>query len=68
MVFSSLEFIFLFLPLTLAVYSVVPRQWRTPTLLVFSLVFYAWSEPRFLPLMLLTVAVDYAFGIDLQRQ
>lgn len=67
MVFSSLEFIFLFLPLTLAVYSVVPRQWRTPTLLVFSLVFYAWSEPRFLPLMLLTVAVDYAFGIALSR-
>ena len=67
MVFSSLEFLFLFLPLTCAVYLLAPRRWRTPVLLAVSLIFYAWSEPRFLPLMLLTVSVDYAFGLALSR-
>ncbi len=67
MVFSSLEFIFLFLPIAVFCYFALPRTWRNPTLLLLSLVFYAWGEPRFLPLMLLTVAADYLFGLAVER-
>ncbi len=67
MVFSSLEFIFLFLPAALILYFALPRTWRNLTLLVLSLVFYAWGEPRFLPLMLVTAAVDFFFGIAVER-
>ncbi len=67
MVFSSLEFIFLFLPLTLIFYFALPRTWRNLTLLLLSLAFYAWGEPRFLPLMLVTLAADFLFGIAVDR-
>ncbi len=62
MLFSSVEFVFFFLPLSLAVYFVVPRAFRNAVLLLFSLIFYGWGEPRYILLMVLTVAVDYLFG------
>ncbi len=67
MVFSSLEFLFLFLPTALILYFALPRTWRNLTLLVLSLAFYAWGEPRFLPLMLVTVAADFLFGLAVER-
>ncbi len=67
MVFSSLEFIFLFLPITLILYFALPRTWRNLTLLMLSLAFYAWGEPRFLPLMLITVTADFLFGLMVGR-
>ena len=45
MVFSSLLFLFLFLPAVLLIYFLVPKKLRTGVLLVFSLFFYAWGEP-----------------------
>lgn len=62
MVFSSLEFLFLYLPVTLIAYYAVPVRWRNAVLFAVSLVFYGWGEPRYLFLMLFTIALDYLCG------
>src|SRR5450432_2831701 len=62
MVFASPIFLFLFLPLTLAAYFALPRTWRNAVLLVASLVFYAWGEARYLPLIVGSVAFNWIMG------
>lgn len=62
MVFSSLEFIFVFLASVLAVYYLVPPKARNIVLLLFSLVFYGWGEPVYVFLMIATITVDYICG------
>jgi alginate O-acetyltransferase complex protein AlgI len=52
MVFSSLIFLFLFLPLFLAVYYIVPKSWRSPVILVGGCIFYAWWRVDFLLLIM----------------
>lgn len=68
MLFSSNVFLFAFLPAVLAVYYVCPRRWRNPVLLVFSLLFYGWGEPRYLALMVGTIVMDYLCGLWIARQ
>lgn len=63
MVFSSPIFLFWFLPITLAVYYVLPRALRNTWLLLLSLLFYAWGEPRIVVLMLICVGYNYVFGL-----
>ncbi|GGH15159.1 MBOAT family O-acyltransferase [Paenibacillus segetis] len=67
MVFSSLIFLFLFLPAVLALYYGSP--WRMKNLILFaaSLVFYAWGEPVYIVIMLLSTITDYSFGLLLER-
>ena len=67
MVFSSLTFLFRFLPLVLVAYFVAPRSWRNGVLLVASLLFYAWGEPRYLPVMLLSIGVDFLASNGIAR-
>ncbi|MBQ3921513.1 MAG: MBOAT family protein, partial [Firmicutes bacterium] len=68
MVFSSLTFIFFFIPVTAIAYFISPsRVWRNGVLLAASLVFYSWGEPRFLALMLLTAGVAWAGGLVIDR-
>ncbi len=68
MVFSSLTFIFFFIPVTAIAYFISPsRVWRNGVLLAASLVFYSWGEPRFLVLMLLTAGVAWAGGLVIDR-
>ncbi len=67
MVFSSLSFLCLFLPLTLGLYYLCPRKGRNTVLLLASLVFYAWGEPKYVVLMLLSIVVNYVFGLLLGR-
>lgn len=62
MVFSSLIFLFRFLPLTLLAYYIVPRKLRNLVLFLASLVFYAWGEPVYVALVLFSTAVDYTTG------
>ena len=62
MVFSSLEFIFVFLAAVLAIYYLVPFRLKNIVLLVFSLIFYGWGEPRYVFLMAGTIIVDYVCG------
>ncbi|MBZ9634351.1 MBOAT family O-acyltransferase [Clostridium sp. FP1] len=59
MVFSSLIFIFIFLPLTLTVYYFSPKKIRNFTLLVVSLIFYGWGEPVYISLMVFSIIFDY---------
>ena len=67
MVFSSLLFLFRFLPAVLFVYYIVPRRWRNLALLLFSLAFYAWGEPIYIILMLASILVSYTGGILVDR-
>ena len=67
MLFSSLEFLFLFLPLTLTIYYLSPKYARNAVLLFFSLVFYGFGEPVYLLLMVATIVVDWLFGLSIER-
>jgi alginate O-acetyltransferase complex protein AlgI len=62
MVFASPVFLFLFLPLTLAAHFALPRRWRNGVLLAASLVFYAWGEARYVPLVLASVGFNWLLG------
>jgi len=59
MVFSSAIFLFLFLPLALLVYGLVPRTWKNAVLLIASLLFYTWGEPLFVFILLASITADY---------
>lgn len=62
MVFSSPLFLFVFLPITLFAFTVLPRAWRNPFLLIANLIFYGWGEPVYVLLMLFTTTVNFIFG------
>ncbi|MBO9131525.1 MBOAT family protein [Bacillus sp. 165] len=65
MVFSNLLFIFWFFPLVLGFYFLACDQYRNIILLFFSLLFYAWGEPQYVFLMLLSIFINYFFGLSL---
>lgn len=67
MVFSSLGFLFIFLPVTLVLYFLAPKRAKNAVLLVLSLIFYAWGEPSYIVLMIFTALFDYAAGILIGR-
>lgn len=62
MVFSSLLFLFYFLPITIFVYYIAPRKFKNLVLFISSLIFYAWGEPVYIVLMLFSTVVDYSHG------
>ncbi len=65
MVFSSLEFLYLYLPLSFLIYFLIPARHltvRNAALLILSLAFYGWSEPVYIFIMLFSIAVDYICG------
>lgn len=61
MLFSSMTFVFLFLPLVFTAYLLTPLRFRNGLLLAASILFYAWGEPRYVAIMLLTVLINW-FG------
>ncbi len=63
MLFSSVPFLFYFIPLVLIVYFLVPRSLKNLVLLVFSLGFYGWGEPKYVFLMIFTIALFYGCGL-----
>ena len=67
MVFSSLVFLFVYLPMVLVVYRICPAKWRNLVLLFFNLLFYGWGEPVYVLLMMLSVLVDYLLGLGIDR-
>ena len=67
MLFSSIPFLFYFLPVVLILYAISPKKLKNFTLLVCSLVFYAWGEPRLVVLMLATVLIGYILGLLTER-
>ena len=67
MVFSSLTFLFVFLPVILIVYYLSPKKIRNTILFIGSLIFYAWGEPVYILIMLFSTAFDYANGILIKK-
>ena len=67
MLFSSIPFLFYFLPAVLILYFLVPKSFKNAVLLVFSLVFYAWGEPVYVFLMIGTILLFFFCGIAVGR-
>lgn len=67
MLFSSIPFLYYFLPIVLAVYFVSPKGLKNAVLLLFSLVFYAWGEPKYVFLMIISIFSGYGFGLLLEK-
>ncbi len=62
MVFSSLVFLFAYFPITLFIMKIAPIKYRNFILLIVSLFFYGWSEPKYIILMIISCIVNYYFG------
>lgn len=66
MLFSSMTFVFMFLPILLVLYLVTKKELHNPILLIASIIFYAWGEPKYLAIMLLTILINFfgAIAVD----
>lgn len=67
MVFSSLIFTFLFLPVVIFLYYIANDKYKNIILLIASLIFYAYGEHRAILLMLISILVNYAFALLIER-
>ena len=67
MLFSSIPFLYYFLPAVLLVYFLVPSRLRNAVLLLSSLIFYGWGEPKYVVLMVATIAAFYLCGLAIDR-
>ena len=67
MLFSSIPFLYYFLPGVLILYFLVPRGLRNGLLLLASLLFYAWGEPRYVLLMIAAILLFYGYGIAIEK-
>ena len=67
MVFSSLIFIYIFLPITLLIYYITPKRFRNLVVFIASILFYAWGEPYYIALLLISVIVDYFGAIIVEK-
>ena len=67
MYFSSLPFLFFYLPVVLFIYRLAPLKLRNLCLLLASLLFYGWGEPVYIFVMVLSIFVDYAHGLLVER-
>jgi len=67
MIFSSIIFIFIYLPIVLAIYYISPLRWRNLWFFVANMVFYAWDEPIYLVLMVFSICSNYFFGILVEK-
>jgi len=67
MVFSSLNFMFVFLPIVFGIYFISPRKIRNFILFIASLVFYAWGEPFYVVLMLFSTILNFVYGALVQK-
>lgn len=68
MLFSSITFIFVFLPFVVAFYYLVPQRFQNPVMLIASLVFYAWGEPMYIVLLILSAVFNYFCGRDIEEK
>ena len=67
MLFSSIPFLYCFLPAVVLVYFLVPQRFKNAVLLVFSLLFYGWGEPKYVFLMAGTIAAFYGCGLAIGK-
>lgn len=67
MLFSSIPFLFYFIPCVVILYFAVPKRLKNSVLLLSSLFFYGWGEPRYLVFMLISITQGYVFGILIEK-
>ncbi|MBR5154870.1 MAG: MBOAT family protein [Clostridia bacterium] len=67
MLFSSIPFLYYFLPIVLMIYAITPRIFKNTVLLLSSLIFYAWGEPIYVFLMIATIGLVYIMGLLIER-
>lgn len=67
MIFSSIPFLYYFLPVVLALYLITPKKLKNTTLLISSLVFYGWGEPKYVFLMIFTVVTGYVMALLIEK-
>ena len=67
MLFSSIPFLYYFLPAVLLLYFLAPKRLRNGVLLLSSLVFYGWGEPKYVLLMIATIAAFYVCGLGIEK-
>lgn len=67
MLFSSITFLYYFLPLTIGLYFAVPKKVKNWVLLLSSLVFYGWGEPKYVTLMGFSIILGYGFGLLIEK-
>ena len=67
MIFSSILFLFRFLPIVLLLYFVVPKKYKNFVLFIVSLIFYGWDEPLYIFLMLFSTVLDYSVGRAIEK-
>ncbi len=67
MLFSGIPFLYYFLPAVLILYFLLPGSLRNALLLAASLVFYAWGEPKYVLLMVLSIVLFYAYGLAIEK-
>lgn len=65
MVFSSILFLFKFMGIAFLLYYISPKKLKNFTLFILSLIFYSWGEPKYFPIMIASVAVDYIAGMGI---
>ena len=62
MVFSSVVFLYIFLPIMLLIYFIVPKKYKNLVMIIASFIFFAWGEIRYIPIMLLLAVMDFWCG------
>ncbi len=67
MVFSSITFLYYFLPIVIVIYSISPRRYKNGILLVASLIFYGWGEPKYILFMGISILVNYILGLLIEK-
>ncbi len=67
MLFSSMTFVFMFLPILCAIYLLSKKEYHNAILLIASIIFYAWGEPRYLAIMLLSVVINWLGAILIDK-
>lgn len=67
MVFSSILFLFRFMPVAFLIYYVSPRKYKNFALLILSLIFYSWGEPKYFPIMIASILCDYFASLGIER-
>ena len=68
MLFSSMTFVYMFLPVVCLIYLCAKKELHNGILLAASILFYAWGEPRYLAIMFLTIIVNYLGAIAVEKK
>ena len=68
MLFSGIPFLYYFLPVVLILYFIAPQKLKNIVLLISSLVFYGWGEPKYVVLMIASIIIGYVSGLLIEAK